>query len=145
MVGRVAAEPPKSTTMKLHSLLFILPLLLVLTSCVDEELAFTVEASPVLGLIEPTTAADGMIAYTGTFYELDKSGILDNNIGIDSIPVSGLELSVTSQTRDVLQMLMTDGDGRATITVAADELIGATRLEWAGTHKGSAFRILKPL
>ena len=129
----------------MHPLLLILPLLLVFTSCVNEELAFTVEASPVLGLIEPATSTDGMLSYTGTFYELDKSGILDNNIGIDSIPVSGLELSISSQTREVLQTVMTDGEGRATFTVAADELTGVTRLEWAGTHNGLAFRILKSL
>jgi len=131
--------------MKLNNLLFLAAILLTLTSCLEEKLAFTVEASPVLGLIEAAPAAEGMIAYVGTFYELDKSGILDNNIGIDSIPVAGLELKVETQRRDALQTIVTGADGTATFTMEADDLQDVTRLEWTGTFEGKAFRILKNL
>lgn len=130
--------------MKLN-LLILTVLLLSFTSCLEEELAFTVEASPVLGIIEASPATEGMVAYVGTFYKLDKSGLLDSNIGIDSIPVSGLELKVETQGRDALQTVMTGTDGSATFTIGADELVGVTRLEWAGTFEGKPFRILKNL
>lgn len=131
--------------MKLKNILLLAAILFSLSSCLEEKLAFTVEASPVLGVIEAAPAAEGMVAYTGTFYELDKSGILDNSVGIDSIPVSGLELKVETQGRDELQTVMTDTDGSATFTIEADELDGVSRLEWAGTYEGKAFRILKNL
>ncbi len=131
--------------MKIYIILFLSAALLSLTSCLEEKLAYTVEAAPVLGVIEAAPADEGMVAYVGTFYELDKSGILDNSIGIDSIPVSGLELKIETQGRDALQTVMTGADGSATFMIEADELMGVTRLEWAGTFEGMPFRILKNL
>jgi len=125
------------------SLIFYFLLLLAFTSCVEEKLAFTVDASPVLGLIDLAPAEEGMVAYTATFYELDKTGILDQNVGIDSIPLAGLELRVESQERALLQTVMTDAAGIATFEMAANELDGVSRLEWAGTFNGQVFRILK--
>jgi hypothetical protein len=131
--------------MKLNNILLLAIVFLSLTSCLEEKLAFTVEAAPVLGLIEAAPAAEGMVAYVGTFYALDKSGILDNNVGIDSIPVSGLELKVETQGRDALQTVITGADGSATFTIETTALEDVTRLEWAGTFEGKAFRILKRL
>ena len=130
--------------MKRITLLLLFPLL-AFTSCLKEELAFTVDAAPVLGLIQATTAPEGMVAYEGTFYELDKSGILDADVGIDSIPVAGLELKVFSQNADLLQTIVTDAAGKTTLMVAADALTGVTRLEWTGTYDGRNFRVLKGL
>lgn len=125
--------------------LFAAALFFFTTSCVEEKLAFTVVESPVLGLIAETPADEGMVAFTGTFYELDKSGILDQNIGIDSIPVAGLELRVESQERTLLQTIVTAADGTTVFEMPATELEGVTRLEWAGTYDGQVFRILKNL
>ncbi len=130
----------------MNKLFLLLPLLLLLCSCIDDELAFTVEASPVQGVI--TAIADapaGMVSYAGTFTRLNKDGILDHRVGIVATPVADLELTVYSQTQDPLQTLVTDTAGRTIFSVPATELTGVTRLEWAGTLDGKAFRILTNL
>ncbi len=123
----------------------LLPLLL-LCSCIDDEMAFTVEASPVKG--EIAALADppqGMVAYEGTFTELNKDGILDVNVGIIATPVPGLELRVYSQVQNLLQTVVTDANGKATFSVPSADLTGVSRLEWAGSFNGKAFRILTNL
>lgn len=50
-------------------------------------------------------------------YELDKSGILDKNIGIDSIPVSGLKITYKLRTGAIVSEAQTDSKGVATLTV----------------------------
>ena len=121
-------------------------LLFMLTACLDDELAFTVEASPVKAdIVKVDSTADGMVAYVGTFTELDKDGILDVNVGIIATPVPGLELDVYSQTQVLLETVVTDASGQTTFSVPADRLDGVTRLEWSGTFNGSAFRILTNL
>ncbi|MGB3800713.1 MAG: hypothetical protein WA952_12935 [Lewinella sp.] len=125
-------------------LFLLLPLSFLTTSCLEDENAFTVEASPVKADIQMVSdPADETVIYQGTFTELDKDGILDHNVGIVASPVSNLELSVTDQEQNLLERIVTDTDGMATFSVAAASLTGVTRLEWAGTYNGKAFRILK--
>ena len=126
--------------------LLLLPLSFLTTSCLEDENAFTVEASPVKAdILMVSDPADETVVYQGTFTELDKAGILDHNVGIVASPVSNLEISVTDQEQNLLESIVTDTDGMATFSVPAASLTGVTRLEWAGTYNGQAFRILKNL
>ena len=100
-----------------------------LSSCEDvSDMAFDRVASPVL-LVTAPVGDDQM---KGTFYELDKSGILDQNVGIDSIPVSDLSIEVFSEGAS-LGTFTTDASG--SITVASPG-----SLSWVGEYKGIAFR-----
>ncbi|MEM1356741.1 MAG: hypothetical protein AAGF89_00975 [Bacteroidota bacterium] len=131
--------------MKINTLLTALLLLLLTTACTEEKLAFEVKAAPVLGIIEAAPAEADMVAFSGTFYELNKDGILDQAIGIDSIPVTGLEIKVFSQDSDLLETLTTDATGTTLFEAPAADLTGVSRLEWTGTYNGTNFRILKNL
>ncbi|WP_157974581.1 hypothetical protein [Lewinella sp. IMCC34183] len=126
-------------------LLAMLPLFL-LTACLDDEMAYTVEASPVKAdIVRVADAPSGTVAFTGTFTELDKDGILDYNVGIIATPVPDLELAIYSQTQDLLTTVVTGTDGTVELSLPVDDLEGVTRLEWAGTYGGKAFRILSNL
>ncbi|MFD1144900.1 hypothetical protein ACFQ4C_27470 [Larkinella insperata] len=79
-------------------------------------------------------------------YELDKSGILDYKVGIDSIPVASLALKLTKRDGTVLADLKTDNTGLATLTktwaelgIAAPAVGSSVSLTWVGEHKGQAF------
>lgn len=79
-------------------------------------------------------------------YELDKSGILNNAIGIDSIPVTSLAIKLTTRAGAAIGDLTTDGTGKASISKTWAELgITAPRagssvsLTWTGEYKGQAF------
>jgi hypothetical protein len=85
-----------------------------------------------------------------SFYELDKSGILDHTIGIDSIPVSGLSIKFTLRNGTSLAELTSDGDGKvmapldwtSLVPSYASMAIGESRtvnVSWAGEHNGVAF------
>ena len=79
-------------------------------------------------------------------YELDKSGILNNAVGIDSIPVTALVIRLTTRTGAALGTLTTDGKGKASIArtwaelgVAAPKAGSSVSLTWTGEYKGQAF------
>ena len=74
---------------------------------------------------------------TATFFELDKSGILDHTVGIDSIPVPDLAIEVFAA--GISQGVFTTSSG-GSIVVA---YTGAAPNEFAGTYKGISFRIKK--
>ncbi|NJB87459.1 hypothetical protein GGR26_003239 [Lewinella marina] len=132
--------------MKFIYLLLLLLLLLPLTSCLDDEMAFTVEASPLKAeIVRLDDAPDGTVSYRATFTELDKEGILDANVGIISTPAAGLELTVYSQTQTALETVITDDAGQVVFSAPTATLQGVSRLEWAGTYQGKAFRLLTNL
>jgi len=63
--------------------------------CEEDELAFDIVASPVLAVFEDVESVSANeIAVMATFYELDKSGILDKNVGIDSMRIANLPVEV---------------------------------------------------
>ncbi len=129
----------------MNYLYLLLPCLL-LASCLDDELAFTVEASPVKAdIVRLTDSPADVVAFTGTFTELDKDGILDVNVGIIATPVPNLELRVFSQTQDLLATVVTDAAGKTNLSLPAADLQAVSRLEWAGTYNGKAFRIITNL
>jgi hypothetical protein len=81
--------------------------------------------------------ADGPGAVTAKFFELDKSGILDHTVGIDSIPLVSLDVEVFASKTPV-GVFSTDSDGSVTINYS-----DARPNEFAGQYKGIAFRFLK--
>ena len=120
-----------------------------LSSCVEGvELATPNVASPVLVMLQGNIFdATAPVSVTGRFYELDKTGILDQNVGIDSIPVSGLEIRVFINQTEEVGMVTTDNTGRivfqqpwSSLGVANPAPRMQIRLEFAGTHKNIAFR-----
>lgn len=113
----------------------------VLTSCLEEELAFDVVESPVLAIFDEMSAEEGMIKVKATFYELDKSNILDYEIGIDSTEISGLPISVFIEESNLVQELMTDSEGAVIFESSLDALSGNSRLEWVGNYSDTNFRI----
>ncbi len=131
------------------SLLIAILAVTYLTSCVDAvELATPNVASPVLVMLQGNIFdATAPVLVTGRFYELDKTGILDQNIGIDSIPVSGLQIRVFINQTEEVGMVTTDNTGRivfqqpwSSLGVANPATGRQIRLEFAGTHKNIAFR-----
>ena len=98
--------------------------------------------SPVLAVFSEETDA-GMLRMTATFYELDKSGILDKNVGIDSTVVSGLSLELFINEDTPVGTLTTDANGKAVFEKATSDLLGANRIEWVGNHNNTPFRIYR--
>ncbi len=116
--------------------------------------------APVLVLVENTSGdgggltgepvvpqkVSGSVTMSVRIVELNKAGLLDNKVGIDSIPVTGLALKLTLRNGTAVGDLTTDGKGRATITKAWADLGVATPksgntvlLTWTGAHKSQAF------
>ncbi|WP_236252814.1 hypothetical protein [Echinicola sp. 20G] len=121
----------------------------VAVSCEDvDDLATPNVASPVLVLLDGSSfPADASVGVTATFMELDKSGILDHTVGIDSIPVSDLQVLVYINQTEEVSALVTDGEGKIDLSVSWEALgLSAAssgdqvRLEFAGTHKNVSFR-----
>jgi hypothetical protein len=88
----------------------------------------------------------GPVTLAVRIYELDKSGILDYRVGIDSIPVTAQAIRLTTRTGTALGTLTTDASGRASISKTWTELGVATPqagssvlLTWSGEYKGQAF------
>ncbi len=128
-------------------LLKMLPLICIMVlstfciSCQEDDLAFEVIESPVLALFETLESDETTLSVEATFYELDKSGILDYNIGIDSTLISGLPIEVFINETQLIGSFVTDGNGAVIFEAPKSELIGAFRLEWTGTHDDTPFRI----
>ncbi|WP_020528166.1 hypothetical protein [Flexithrix dorotheae] len=127
-------------------LYLLLAVSVVLIGCNDEpELKFDIIESPVLAMFDgqsfPETAP---VDVTATFYDLDKSGILDQNVGIDSIPVAGLNITVFIDESVEIGTFTTDASGTINFSKSWAELGGATsnlRLEWVGSFDSKPFRI----
>lgn len=132
------------TTGIIYALFTAFVLASLLTSCTSDDLAFEVIESPVLALFEEEIDdTAGSISMTATFYELDKSGILDKNIGIDSTLISGLSVAVFINETTQVGTLTTGSDGTATFEKPISELAGVSRLEWVGTYNDTPFRIYR--
>jgi hypothetical protein len=112
----------------------------------EEELVVDREVSPVLvtiaGVSFPATES---VKVTATIYELDKSGLLNHAVGIDSIPLTNLPVTV-KLANNALATLTTDQSGKvmldktwAELGLAAPAPGNTVTLEWAGSHKGRAF------
>ncbi|MCC5938551.1 MAG: hypothetical protein JJU34_14825 [Lunatimonas sp.] len=123
--------------------------LICCVSCVEtDELVTPNVASPVLVVLQGSAfAASAPVSVNGRFYELDKSGILDHTVGIDSIPVAGLQVRVFINHTQEIGSATTDSNGRlvfeqpwSSLGLSAPRVGNTVRLEFAGVHKDIAFR-----
>ena len=88
----------------------------------------------------------GPVTLAVKIYELNKSGLLDNKVGIDSIPVTSLAIKLTKRDGTALGDLKTDGTGTASISktwtelgISAPKAGNSVSLTWTGEYKGQAF------
>jgi hypothetical protein len=125
---------------KQYSSVLCLLAVFLFTSCLKDDLAFEVIESPVLAVFEDMDAGNNLMV-KATFYDLDKSGILDNAVGIDSIPVANMEISVFILSSQLVTTLTTDSKGEVVFDMPFSELAGASRLEWAGEYDDTNFRV----
>ncbi|QHT68582.1 hypothetical protein GXP67_18990 [Rhodocytophaga rosea] len=136
----------------------------LMTACEKEEDPFVDRvAAPVLVVIENAKAGyltgGGLYAVpvvdsklsepvllSASLYELDKSGILNHAVGIDSIPVANLSITLMTRTGLKIADVTSDAEGHVSITKTWAEL-GLTEpkkgnlinLDWSGEYKGIAF------
>lgn len=116
--------------------------------------------APVLVLVENTSGdgggltgepvvpqkISGAVTVSVRILELNKGGLLNNKVGIDSVPVTGLALKLTLRNGTAIGDLTTDGKGRATLTrtwtdlgVATPKSGNTVLLTWAGVYKSQSF------
>jgi hypothetical protein len=98
---------------------------------------------------EPTVgypAANPKVILKARLLELDKTHILDNTKGIDSIPVANLPMKITLRTGAALGEVTSNAKGEvilekswAELGLAAPKAGNIVRISWSGTHKGIAF------
>lgn len=110
-------------------------------SCQENDLAFDIIESPVLATFEMLDSDDATLAVKATFFDLDKSGILDQSIGIDSTRISGLPIEVFINESTLVESFVTDSNGEVVFEEPVSDLLGTGRLEWTGTFDGTPFRI----
>lgn len=119
---------------KNFKLLMALLVATLLIGCSEEsDLAIQRVVSPVVIEIEDVSATE----VRATFFELDKTGILDHTVGIDSIAVPNLAVEVFAASASI-GSFTTDGVGSILI-----EYLGTKPNEYAGSYKGISFRIKK--
>ena len=127
------------------SLVFVL-LVGISTGCLEDDLAFDVVESPVLAVFEEVDNGDiNKITIKATFYELDKSGILDHTVGIDSMEIASLPIEIFTDGSQLLGAFTTDAAGEILFEEDLSVLGNADRLEYVGTYKEVDFRIFKNL
>src|SRR5690606_3161941 len=94
------------------------------------------------------------VTLSASFYELDKSGILDHTIGIDSIPVAGMVIKFSKRDGTAPLEYTTNDQGKILVSTTW-EALGITDIEtimestesksvtiplsWKGTHMGQSF------
>jgi hypothetical protein len=119
---------------KLYVLTIFSLTLLLSAGCEDvSDMAINRVVSPVVIDVSNTSSTE----ITATISELDKGGILDQNIGIVYKPVPDLSIEVFAGGSS-LGMFTTDIDGKIIVGYNAIK-----PSEFAGTYKGIAFRIKK--
>ncbi len=123
----------------------VAPVLLVFDNAIGDGGGFTTEPTV-------TSKATGAATISVRILELDKTNILDYKKGIDSIPVTGLALSLTTRAGVKIAEMTTDAKGRAVITktwaefgVAAPKAGSTVSLTLTGTYKEQAFSKLARL
>lgn len=128
-------NPLKRNTMKIYyKYMIMLGAFCGVMACEDvSDMAITRVVSPVVLMVYEGTAGE----VTATFYELDKSGILDKEVGIDSIAVADLSVDVfTGDTS--FGTFVTDSDGKIVVSYVDEK-----PNEYVGVYKDIAFRIIK--
>ncbi|AEI51188.1 hypothetical protein [Runella slithyformis] len=123
----------------------VAPVLLVFDNAVGDGGGFTTEPTVL-------SRATGSATVSVRILELDKTNILDFKKGIDSIPVTGLTLSLTTRTGVKIADITTDANGRATATktwaefgVASPRAGSIVALTLSGKYKEQSFSKLARL
>lgn len=123
----------------------VAPVLLVFDNAIGDGGGFTTEPTV-------TSKATGTATVSVRILELDKTNILDYKKGIDSIPVTGLALSLTTRAGVKIADLTTDANGRAMVTktwaefgVAAPKAGSIVSLTLTGKYKEQSFSKLARL
>ena len=145
---------------KTLSLCFLSAIALATVSCKVEDPMLDSVVSPVLVDIvgapfgspissEPTVAymaTDSVVTLQARLLELDKTNILDNTKGIDSIPVANVAIKISMRTGASLGDVTSDAAGLvklqktwAELGIAAPKAGSITKISWSGTYKGIAF------
>ena len=97
---------------------------------------------------EPTVSypASGTVMLTARLLELDKSGILDKNIGIDSIPVANIPMNITLRSGGSLGEVTSNAQGVVSLEktwtdlgVPSPKAGTVVKISWSGSYKGIAF------
>ncbi len=97
---------------------------------------------------EPTVAypTTGKVMLTARLLELDKSGILDKNVGIDSIPVTGIPMKISLRNGTALGEVTSNAQGIvslektwADLGVPAPKAGTVVKISWSGSYKGVNF------
>lgn len=136
-------------TLKHKFFLVLMGLLACFGACSKvDDLAVPNVESPVLLLLSGTSfLPNAPVVVNGSIYELDKSGILDNTIGIDSIPINGLQIGVYVNHTTQVGSIVSDSNGRLVFTSSWADVglsnpvpTNQVRLEFAGEYGGIAFR-----
>jgi hypothetical protein len=89
--------------------------------------------------------ADQPVVLSARIYTLDKTNILNHQMGIDSIPVTNLSVTLTTRTGVRIADLTSGTDGRVSVTKTWAELGlepvkgNALSLDWAGEYQGQRF------
>ena len=112
----------------------------------EDELVVDRVVSPVLVTVAGASfLPTEPVVVTATIAELDKSGLLNNAVGIDTIPVANLPIKVLLNN-NALADLTTDAAGTvslgktwAELGLAAPTKGNVVILEWSGSYKGQAF------
>lgn len=146
----------------IYKLLIILFVAIFQFSCEAEDPFVDREVAPLLVLVagddgvpssglttEPTVrSAAGLTTATFTvkLYELDKTGILDKNVGIDSVAASGVELQLKFRNGGAITSATTDNSGVATFVipwadlgVASPTSSSSVSLNCSGAYKDVTF------
>ena len=144
-----------------YKILLLLTVALLQFGCEAEDPFVDREVAPLLVLLagddgvpssglttEPTVSSSVSQAATFTveLYELDKSGILDNNIGIDSVAASGVTLEIKTRAGGNITSATTSASGVATFTIAWADLgisspnsSSSVALNCSGSYKSQSF------
>ena len=114
-----------------------LSLTIMLMSSCKEETDIVLERVEAPVFMEYTAVSE--TEATATFYDLDKSGILDQNVGIVYNPINSLTVEVLMDGAS-LGTFTTGSDGSFTVAIT-----DGVPEEFAGNYDGIAFRIFKGL
>jgi hypothetical protein len=120
-----------------YKLFFLFTVALLQFSCEAEDPFLDRGVAPLLVLLagddgvpssglttEPTvkSAISQAATFSVKLYELDKSGILNNSIGIDSVAASGVVLEVKYRAGGTITTATTNASGVATFSIPWSEL-----------------------
>jgi hypothetical protein len=120
-----------------YKIFFLFAVALLQFGCEAEDPFLDSEAAPLLVLLagddgvpssglttEPTvrSAISQAATFSVKLYELDKSEILNNSIGIDSVAASGVILEVKHRAGGIIATATTDASGVATFSIPWSKL-----------------------